>query len=183
MEGLPGRRLCRPFDQTRYVLRLGNVHRVAGRNLDRFAAGPLGHVALEIRIDVVVASRDQHPALLLMPGGSRYRRAASGLGQHRLRMGHEVRLGGREVGGKIRGEGGRVKVQEIVLGGAHVVVGGGGLREQANCTLALVGDEGGDETELVLTHERLPTPVIIEGHTKGWGNILDHLADAVFKDF
>jgi uncharacterized protein YndB with AHSA1/START domain len=41
----------------------------------------------------------------------------------------------------------------------------------------------GDETELVLTHERLPTPTIVEGHTIGWGNILDHLADAVSKDF
>ncbi len=37
----------------------------------------------------------------------------------------------------------------------------------------------GDETDLVLTHERLPTPEICEGHTRGWGNILDHLADAV----
>jgi uncharacterized protein YndB with AHSA1/START domain len=41
----------------------------------------------------------------------------------------------------------------------------------------------GDETDLVLTHERLPTPTIIEGHTKGWGNILDHLADAVSQGF
>jgi hypothetical protein len=41
----------------------------------------------------------------------------------------------------------------------------------------------GDETELVLTQERLPTPPIREGHTIGWGNILDHLADAVSKDF
>jgi len=40
----------------------------------------------------------------------------------------------------------------------------------------------GDETDLVLTHERLPTPAIYEGHTRGWGNILDHLADAVSKD-
>lgn len=37
----------------------------------------------------------------------------------------------------------------------------------------------GDETDLVLTHERLPTAAIFEGHTRGWGNILDHLADAV----
>ena len=37
----------------------------------------------------------------------------------------------------------------------------------------------GDETDLVLTHERLPTSSIVEGHTKGWGNILDHLAEAV----
>ena len=40
----------------------------------------------------------------------------------------------------------------------------------------------GDETDLVLTHERLPTPAIVEGHTRGWGNILDHLADTVSKD-
>ena len=37
----------------------------------------------------------------------------------------------------------------------------------------------GDETDLVLTHERLPTLAICEGHTKGWGHILDHLADAI----
>jgi uncharacterized protein YndB with AHSA1/START domain len=42
---------------------------------------------------------------------------------------------------------------------------------------------GDDETDLVLTHERLPTPAIHEGHTRGWGHILDHLADAVAKDF
>ncbi len=41
----------------------------------------------------------------------------------------------------------------------------------------------GDETDLVLTHERLPTSAIHDGHTKGWGHILDHLADAVAKDF
>jgi uncharacterized protein YndB with AHSA1/START domain len=40
----------------------------------------------------------------------------------------------------------------------------------------------GDETELVLTHEHLPTLRIYEGHTIGWGNILDHLVDAVSKD-
>lgn len=33
----------------------------------------------------------------------------------------------------------------------------------------------GEETDLVLTHERLPTAAILEGHTRGWGNILDHL--------
>jgi uncharacterized protein YndB with AHSA1/START domain len=37
----------------------------------------------------------------------------------------------------------------------------------------------GDETELVLTHERLPNSAIVEGHIKGWGHILDHLAEAV----
>jgi uncharacterized protein YndB with AHSA1/START domain len=41
----------------------------------------------------------------------------------------------------------------------------------------------GDETDLVLTHERLPTSAIVEGHTMGWGHILDHLTDAVAKDF
>jgi uncharacterized protein YndB with AHSA1/START domain len=37
----------------------------------------------------------------------------------------------------------------------------------------------GDETDVVLTHERLPTTAIVEGHTRGWGYILDHLAEAV----
>ena len=40
----------------------------------------------------------------------------------------------------------------------------------------------GDETDLVLTHERLPTSAICEGHTRGWGHILDHLADTVSKE-
>jgi uncharacterized protein YndB with AHSA1/START domain len=40
----------------------------------------------------------------------------------------------------------------------------------------------GNETDLVLTHERLPTSAIREGHTKGWGNILDHLASVVSQD-
>ena len=69
MEGLLGRSLCRPFDQTRHLIWLGKVDRVAGGNLDRFAAGPLGHAALEIGINVAVASRHQRPALLLVPGG------------------------------------------------------------------------------------------------------------------
>jgi uncharacterized protein YndB with AHSA1/START domain len=41
----------------------------------------------------------------------------------------------------------------------------------------------GDETELMLTHERLPTSAIHDGHRRGWGIILDHLADAVSNDF
>lgn len=41
----------------------------------------------------------------------------------------------------------------------------------------------GDETDLVLTHERLPTLAIHDGHTRGWGHILDHLADAIAKGF
>jgi uncharacterized protein YndB with AHSA1/START domain len=41
----------------------------------------------------------------------------------------------------------------------------------------------GDETDLVLTHERLPTLRIQDGHTVGWSNILDHLAAAVSEDF
>jgi uncharacterized protein YndB with AHSA1/START domain len=40
----------------------------------------------------------------------------------------------------------------------------------------------GDETDLVLTHERLPTTAIVEGHTRGWGYILDHLAEAIRSD-
>jgi uncharacterized protein YndB with AHSA1/START domain len=42
---------------------------------------------------------------------------------------------------------------------------------------------GDDETDLVLTHERLPTAATVEGHTRGWGHILDHLAEAAAKDF
>jgi uncharacterized protein YndB with AHSA1/START domain len=40
----------------------------------------------------------------------------------------------------------------------------------------------GEETDLVLTHEHLPTQAIHEGHTRGWGQILDHLAGAVSED-
>ncbi len=40
----------------------------------------------------------------------------------------------------------------------------------------------GDETELVLTHERLPTQAMREGHTKGWGQILDHMAEEIAQD-
>jgi uncharacterized protein YndB with AHSA1/START domain len=43
-------------------------------------------------------------------------------------------------------------------------------------------DPHGDETDVVLTHERLPTSAIVDGHTRGWGNILDHLADAAAQD-
>lgn len=43
-------------------------------------------------------------------------------------------------------------------------------------------DPRGDETDVVLTHERLPTSAIVDGHTRGWGNILDHLADAAAQD-
>jgi hypothetical protein len=50
-----GRGLCSPFDQTRHFIWLGKVDRVAAGNLDGFAAGPLGHAALEIGIDVADA--------------------------------------------------------------------------------------------------------------------------------
>ena len=40
----------------------------------------------------------------------------------------------------------------------------------------------GDETDVIVTHERLPTSAMYEGHTRGWGVILDHLADAAAKD-
>jgi uncharacterized protein YndB with AHSA1/START domain len=40
----------------------------------------------------------------------------------------------------------------------------------------------GDETDVVLTHERLPTSAIVDGHTRGWGIILDHLAQALSGD-
>jgi uncharacterized protein YndB with AHSA1/START domain len=59
----------------------------------------------------------------------------------------------------------------------------GPLTNNVNTLVTLELNPRGDETDLVLTHERLPTQAIHEGHTKGWGNILDHLADAVSKDF
>ncbi len=58
----------------------------------------------------------------------------------------------------------------------------GPLTNHVNTLVTLELIPRGDETDLVLTHERLPTSAIVEGHTKGWGNILDHLADAVSKD-
>ena len=58
----------------------------------------------------------------------------------------------------------------------------GPLTNHVNTLVTVELNPRGDETELVLTHERLPTTAICGGHTKGWGNILDHLADAVSKD-
>jgi uncharacterized protein YndB with AHSA1/START domain len=40
-------------------------------------------------------------------------------------------------------------------------------------TLALKALETG--TELTLTHEKLPTPEVREGHRTGWSNMFDHL--------
>jgi uncharacterized protein YndB with AHSA1/START domain len=59
----------------------------------------------------------------------------------------------------------------------------GPLTNNVNTLVTVELTSRGDETDLVLTHERLPTPAIHEGHTRGWGNILDHLADTVAKDF
>jgi uncharacterized protein YndB with AHSA1/START domain len=55
----------------------------------------------------------------------------------------------------------------------------GPLTNNVNTLVTVELNPRGDETELVLTHERLPTSAIFEGHTRGWGNILDHLADVV----
>lgn len=57
----------------------------------------------------------------------------------------------------------------------------GPLTNNVNTLVTVELTPRGDETDLVLTHQRLPTQAIVEGHTKGWGNILDHLADAVSK--
>jgi len=59
----------------------------------------------------------------------------------------------------------------------------GPLTNNVNTLVTVELSPRGDETDLVLTHERLPTAAIVEGHTMGWGHILDHLADAVAKDF
>jgi len=58
----------------------------------------------------------------------------------------------------------------------------GPLTNNVNTLVTLELNPQGDETDLVLTHERLPTSAIFEGHTRGWGIILDHLAEAVSKD-
>jgi uncharacterized protein YndB with AHSA1/START domain len=59
----------------------------------------------------------------------------------------------------------------------------GPLTNDVSTLVTVELDPRGDETDLVLTHERLPTPAIHEGHTRGWGHILDHLADAISKGF
>jgi uncharacterized protein YndB with AHSA1/START domain len=58
----------------------------------------------------------------------------------------------------------------------------GPLTNNVNTLVTVELNPRGDETDLVLTHQRLPTPAIVEGHTMGWGHILDHLAEAVSKD-
>ena len=58
----------------------------------------------------------------------------------------------------------------------------GPLTNNVNTLVTVELTPRGDQTDLVLTHERLPTQAIHEGHSKGWGNILDHLADAASKD-
>jgi uncharacterized protein YndB with AHSA1/START domain len=58
----------------------------------------------------------------------------------------------------------------------------GPLTNNVNTLVTVELTPCGDETDLVLTHERLPTPAICEGHTRGWGNMLDHMADTVSKD-
>jgi uncharacterized protein YndB with AHSA1/START domain len=59
----------------------------------------------------------------------------------------------------------------------------GPLTNNVDTLVTLELNQRGDETDLVLTHERLPTPEMHVGHTKGWGNILDHLAEVASKDF
>jgi uncharacterized protein YndB with AHSA1/START domain len=59
----------------------------------------------------------------------------------------------------------------------------GPLTNHVNTLVTVELTPHGDETDLVLTHERLPTSAIVEGHTRGWGHILDHLADAAGQDF
>jgi len=58
----------------------------------------------------------------------------------------------------------------------------GPLTNQATTLVTLDLTPVGDETDLVLTHERLPTQAMHEGHTRGWGIILDHLAELVSRD-
>jgi len=59
----------------------------------------------------------------------------------------------------------------------------GPLTNHVNTLVTLELNPRDDETDLVLTHERLPTQAIHEGHTSGWGQILDHLAEVVSEGF
>src|SRR5579862_3411705 len=59
----------------------------------------------------------------------------------------------------------------------------GPLTNNVDTLVTLELNQRGDETDLVLIHERLPTPEMHVGHTKGWGNILDHLAEVASKEF
>jgi uncharacterized protein YndB with AHSA1/START domain len=59
----------------------------------------------------------------------------------------------------------------------------GALTNNVNTLVTVELVPRGNETDLVLTHERLPTTAIVEGHTRGWGHILDHLADTALADF
>lgn len=59
----------------------------------------------------------------------------------------------------------------------------GPLTNNVNTLVTVELNPRGDETELVLTHERLPTPAIHDGHTRGWGHILDHLAEVASQRF
>ena len=55
----------------------------------------------------------------------------------------------------------------------------GALTNHVQTLVTLELSPSGNETDLVLTHERLPTQAMHEGHTRGWGIILDHLAEAL----
>jgi uncharacterized protein YndB with AHSA1/START domain len=55
----------------------------------------------------------------------------------------------------------------------------GPLTNNVNTLVTVELTPRGDETDLVPTHERLPTSAIVEGHARGWGHILDHLSEVV----
>ena len=55
----------------------------------------------------------------------------------------------------------------------------GPLTNQVETLVTVELNPLGDETELVVTHERLPNTAIVGGHTRGWGIILDHLEEAI----
>jgi uncharacterized protein YndB with AHSA1/START domain len=57
----------------------------------------------------------------------------------------------------------------------------GPLTNHVNTLVTLELIPNGNETDLVLTHERLPTEAMFEGHTRGWRQILDHLAEGASK--
>src|SRR5262245_10201728 len=79
-------------DHRRHLLRMRLVHRMAGAlDLGRLAIGASVIPALEIRTDDLIATGNNAPAWLRLPGGLRQRRAENrGRGEH-LRLRHKLR--------------------------------------------------------------------------------------------
>src|SRR5271165_1690542 len=143
-DGSRGRGLCRPFDHASHVIRLGDIHRVAGLDFRHFGAGPFVHRALEVRVYHPVLRRDDAVAGLRLPGWRGDRRTQGATVDRYLRDRHELRLSGRQVGRKIRRELRLIDQQIAVRGWRDAVRCGSDAAQERADLLALVRCEGGD---------------------------------------